>query len=216
MKKMLKMGVALLLCMVMTMSVTACTADSDLVGRWEGTVSYEKLALGTLSDDEKADMGEQLEWFKGLEMEFFIVFNADGTYTAGMEEDSFKECMTTMTDRIYASLEEQAKALNMTLEEYEAKYEEVNGKKPQEMLAELFIDEDGSLTTGPYRVKEDRLYLFFDEDGKIDLDAYDTFTLEEDTLTLTERYDFRDLKDRKGGDMEALQYVYPLKLKKKA
>ena len=214
--KMLKTVLGLLLCAVMMLSGTACTAENELVGRWEGTVSYEKLALGTLSDDEKADMGEQLEWFKGLEMEFYIVFNSDGTYSAGMEDDSFNECMTTITDRIYDYLEEQAKALNMTMEEYEAKYEEVNGKKPQEMLAELFVDDEGSVTVGPYRVKDDRLYLFFDGDGKLDLDVYDTFTLEEDTLTLTERYDFRDLKDRKDGDMEALQYVYPLKLKKKA
>ena len=214
--KMLKTVLGLLLCAVMMLSVTACTADSELVGRWEGTVSYEKLALGTLSEEEKADMGEQLEWFKGLKMEFYIVFNADGTYSAGMEEDSFNECMTTITDRIYDYLEEQAKALNMTMEEYEAKYEEINGKKPQEMLAELFVDDEGSVTKGTYRVKDDQLYFFFDEDGKIDLDAYDTFTVEGDTLTLTERYDFRDMKDRQEGDMEALQYVYPLKLTKKS
>ncbi len=214
--KMLKTVLGLLLCAVMMLSATACTAENELVGRWEGTVSYEKLALGTLSEDEKEDMGEQLEWFKGLEMEFYIVFNADGTYSAGMEDDSFDECMTTITDRIYDYLEEQAKALNMTMEEYEAKYEEVNGKKPQEMLAELFVDDEESVTVGPYRVKDDQLYLFFDEDGKLDLDAYDTFTLEGDTLTLTERYDFRDLKDRAEGDMEALQYVYPLKLTKKS
>ncbi len=214
--KMLKTVLGLLLCAVMMLSVTACTAENELVGRWEGTVSYEKLALGTLSEDEKADMGEQLEWFKGLEMEFYIVFNSDGTYSAGMEDDSFDECMTTITDRIYDYLEEQAKALNMTMEEYEAKYEEGNGKKPQEMLAELFVDDEGSVTVGPYRVKDDQLYLFFDGDGKLDLDAYDTFTLEGDTLILTERYDFRDMKDRQEGDMEALQYVYPLKLTKKS
>ncbi len=182
----------------------------------EATISYEELALGTLSEEEKTDMGEQLEWFKGLEMEFFIVFNADGTYSAGMEEDSFDKCMTILSDRIYAYLEEQAKSLNMTMEEYEAKYEEVNGQKPHQMLAELFVDDEESVTEGPYRVKEDQLYLFFDEKGKQDLDVYDTFTLEGDALTLTERYDFRDMKDRDGGDMEALQYVYPLKLTKKS
>lgn len=214
--KTLKTVLSLFLCAVMMLSVTACNADSELVGRWEATISYEKLALGTMSEDEKADMGEQLEWFKGLELEFFIVFNADGTYSAGMEEGSFDKCMTILSDRIYAYLEEQAKSLNMTMEEYESKYEEVNGQKPHQMLAELFVDDKESVTEGPYRVKEDQLYLFFDEKGKQDLDVYDTFTLEGDTLTLTERYDFRDMKDRDGGDMEALQCVYPLKLTKKS
>ncbi len=216
MKKLLKISVAWLLCAVVMVSVASCSAENKLVGRWEGTVSYEALALGTLSEEEKADMGEKLSWFEGLEMEFFIVFNADGTFSAGMEEESFNECMNTLSSRIYAYIEKTAEELDMTLEEFEEQYEEINGQKPQEMLAELFVDEEDSLTTGPYRVVKDRLHLFFDDKGSVDLDVYDTFNLDGDTLTLTERYDFRDLNDRDGGDIEALQHVYPLKLKKQS
>ncbi len=210
----MKRIITVLSALVMMLACLASCGGREIVGRWEAKVSYKALALGAIDEDDEG-ASDVLAMFDGLELEYYIEFKPDGNFSAGMEEDSFKDCMKALSERINGYLEQAAQSLNMTLEEFEVQYEKINGEKPQDALDELFvIDEDELITTGPYSVKEDRLYIFFDDEGKINRDAYDTFVIEGDTLTLTERYDFRDKDDRGDSDIEALQYVYPLKLQR--
>lgn len=186
MKKASKM-LAVLLVLIMALTICGCGGNDsgkDLLGTWSLDYDMATLLAG--------ELGDEFSGFNApLIMSICFEFKEDGTYTMYGEPESFKanfntwleEFLTFSTDMLYEQFD-------VSKEEADAAFEKQYGMSISDFMrqtidSELDVDAllDEMTTSGKYETSGDKLYMA-DENGEIDKNAYDVFTVSGDTLKL--------------------------------
>jgi len=204
-------------------------ASDLLVGTWVYTVD-----LSSLLQDELAELAELGEDFAGLfddlgsnaMLTMLFEFNADGTFRMYADEDSVYTMISTVIERImpaldylidavYEELAEAAEALDMSVEDLIAAFEEEEGISfsdymdilMEEMLSEMsdfeMLFEDFT-DSGSYKIEGDRLFV---ASAGEEFDYYNVFEISGNTLTLLSTSDPNYDPDEFGG-----LFSYPVEL----
>lgn len=210
MKRISKIVTMLLAC-IMLFSLVGCgKSDSGkaLYGTW--SMDFD------MSQELNSQMGEEFAGFEGkLEITMLFDFNEDGSFKMYIDGDALKESFATWLDDfavfsldiMYAEFEnsyglskEEADELvqtnyNCTMEEYIRDMME-SSVDIDAMAAEM-------KTNGIWEAKGDKLYM--SEGEKIDVNSFDIFSVDGDTLTLSLPEGAKDESNIPG-----LQYPYVL------
>ncbi|MBP3421539.1 MAG: hypothetical protein J6K37_04645 [Lachnospiraceae bacterium] len=184
MKKMKKL-LAVLMIMVLAMSLCGCGNTAEkLYGSWEMTVD--------LSSEIESELDEP-DFHAAWDVKMILQFNEDGTIEMYADEEFTTESLNGWLDAYidytveqqYAEYEEMGKSR----EEVDQAFMDQYGMGMKEMLEEAMAEsvsvEDvvaELYVSGVWEAKGDKLYL--DED-EVQANAYNNFTVEGDTLTIT-------------------------------
>lgn len=214
----MKKIVALLLALALTLALAGCgpTDAEKLVGSWTGEMDMTETMNQMLAEDESlAEYGVTLDSFV---LEVTMTFNEDGTFSLTVSEESVEKAvdgfLESMESTIVTMLEEEmaAAGLNMTVEEML----QISGMSMEDLMAEMRTEILGDETaaeaaaemssSGKYNAGDGKLFTSDDVEVAPGVLEYDLYTLEGDTLTLTEHV---------GGeaeDEEMTVLVYPIVL----
>lgn len=170
--------------------------DADLVGTWTATIDFDKIMEG--STEELAQLGEMgtalLDAMKGITMDVNFELRADGTVTAGVDEESAKAAMEQVAPALVDAMIPMAIALSgMSEEDFEKALEQqgMTMESYKEQMLQEINPEDlvGSIqdaqTNGQWRFVDGKLYIV--KDGEtVDPDNYMTVEVSGDKMTMTE------------------------------
>ncbi len=184
MKKIKKL-LAVVMIMVLAMSLCGCSNSAEqLYGSWEMTVDFSK--------EVEAELGEP-DFHEELNVKLIVQYNEDGTFEMYADEAFTTDSMNAWLDafieyyveKTYVEYEE----MGMSREEVDQAMMDQYGMGMQEMMEDAMADsvsvEDvvaDLQTSGVWEAKGDKLYM---DEVEVQANAYDNFTVEGDTLTLT-------------------------------
>lgn len=206
------LALILALTLVLAFALTGCGGNKDreaLVGTWAGT-----LELADYINQELAGSG--MEDYLSLDtfpMVLQYTFNSDGTYSAGVDEGELDKAMEGMKTEMKDGLTKYAEdmiaeqGLDLSVDELF----QFMGTSLDDLLEQSFAEMDMSelvdemASEGNFEAKEGKLFLSAGKEYKVDPEIYDTYTLEGDTLTLTESF---------GGD-DSMNDLYPITMTRK-
>lgn len=170
--------------------------DSALVGTWTSTIDFDKIMEG--STEELAQLGEMgtalLDAMKGITMDVNFELRADGTATAGVDEESAKAAMEQMAPALVDAMipmvismsgkteedfKQELEKQGMTMESFkEQMLQEIN---PEDLVGSI----QDSQTNGQWRFVDGKLYIV--KDGEtVDPDNYMSVEVSGDKMTMTE------------------------------
>ena len=219
--KKLRKAVALLLVLAMALSLSAC-GKSDVIGTWECRLDMKDELVETVDNiltaydailSEGSQMPRLADYVDDFSLKYSMVFNEDGTYSAGIDAadrqntmDNLKASVTEyFNDFFFVLLVETLVQMGMdqeinSVEDLEA----LMGVSMDEAISEAlgidmnsyvdmvlsgsldtYLSEDAFSSEGNYKTKDGRLYLSNGLDGEIFDEVYDPYTVEGDTLTIT-------------------------------
>lgn len=170
--------------------------DSALVGTWTSTIDFDKIMEG--STEELAQLGEMgtalLDAMKGITMDVNFELRADGSATAGVDEESAKAAMEQMAPALVDAMipmvismsgkteedfKQELEKQGMTMESFkEQMLQEIN---PEDLVGSI----QDSQTNGQWRFVDGKLYIV--KDGEtVDPDNYMSVEVSGDKMTMTE------------------------------
>lgn len=85
---------ALLLALALSVSVSACGEQSPIVGNWLGVLDYSQILQEELSDEE---VWEEIP-ISGVILEMLFSFEADGTFSTKITQESIDAMVETLLD----------------------------------------------------------------------------------------------------------------------
>lgn len=209
----MKKRIALLLCLVLALSAFLCGCGSEkdaLIGSWTGDMDLTEAVNSAIVEGlgaEDADMAEYLT-VDELKITMTMTFNKDDTYSLVVDEAAMEAAMRGMMDDMAAGMVEyfevllEAEGLDMTVEELlaysglsvETLAEEMyNSMGAEDMFSDLNSE-------GNFKVSEGKLFLSDGLDYAVDLAIYETYTVENNTLTIDKGTATDDYED----------YIYPM------
>ena len=208
----MKKLIALLLALMMTFSLTACSSGPELLGTYEGTFDITELVstefdTGAGLNDPSISLANYIDQF---ELKVIFEFKEDGTYvekldTASME--AFTESLKTATvlymdDVMLKSFIEEFSSYGydvQTKEDVEALintswdsiFISVMGISSEEFISqaidsfasELLAEE--TIAEGKYKAEDGKLHSSASLDEDYPEDAYETYVIDGDTVTIT-------------------------------
>lgn len=215
MKKIVSLLLVLALLVSMSALLTGCGDEKKILGTWKADVDYaDAFNLGIRSAEGMEEMA------KYFEAEEFIVtttliFREDGTYTTTIDEAAAEKALESVEYILYNGFESLVKeqfnqlGLPISLDKYlesmtHAIWEMVDAALTDEVKEEL-IDEMVNPHTGNYKLENGKIYMTEDVSDAISEDAYDTYELDGDTLTLLECFCQIDEEQK-----EAQKSLYPM------
>ena len=170
--------------------------DSALVGTWTATIDFDKVMEG--STEEIAQLGEMgeaiLVAMKGITMDVNFELRADGSATAGVDEESAKAAMEQLAPALVdAMIPLMVSMSGKTEEEFMQELEKqgMSMDSFKEQLMEQLNPEDlvGSIqesqTNGQWRYVDGKLYIV-KEGETVDPDNYMVVELSGDKMVMTE------------------------------
>ncbi len=184
MKKMKKL-LAVLMIMVLAMSVCGCgNTAKQLYGSWEMTVDFSKEIESELNEPE---------FHADLDVKLIVQFNEDGTFEMYADEASTTDSLNSWLEAFIDFTVEQQyleyEEMGMSREEVDQAMMDQYGMSMKEMLDEAMAEsisvEDvvaDLQASGVWEAKGDKLYM---DEVEVQANAYDNFTVDGDTLTLT-------------------------------
>lgn len=184
MKKMKKL-LAVVMIMVLAMSLCGCgNTAKKLYGSWEMTVDFSK--------EVESELGEP-DFHAPLDVKLIVQFNEDGTFDMYADEafttDSLNGWLDAFIDYYVEKTYVEYEEMGMTREEVDQAMMDQYGMGMQEMMEDAMADSvsvDDVVadlqTSGVWEAKGDKLYM---DEVEVQANAYDNFTVEGDTLTLT-------------------------------
>ena len=198
---------AILLTLAMLLGLAACgssgsAAKPTIVGTWKGSVDIgAAMAAAT-----------QMEFDEPLEMGITFTYNADGTYSARVDEDSFEDFAETMVDLMIElsismsgnpdyDLEAELAKEGMTMEEFR-----------EQLKTSMNIDQmrEKSGENGFYKYEDGKIYTAEDKD---DLEAGDYIEITYVTLT-SSKMTVTDIEQDGEKMSEAMPDMFPIVLTK--
>ena len=198
---------AILLTLAMLLGLAACgssgsAAKPTIVGTWKGSVDIgAAMAAAT-----------QMEFDEPLEMGITFTYNADGTYSARVDEDSFEDFAETMVDLMIElsismsgnpdyDLEAELAKEGMTMEEFR-----------EQLKTSMNIDQMREVTeeNGFYKYEDGKIYTAEDKD---DLEAGDYIEITYVTLT-SSKMTVTDIEQDGEKMSEAMPDMFPIVLTK--
>lgn len=188
----MKKRIALLLSLVLVLSVALCACGSEkdkLLGTWTTTVDL----AGAFNEEMAADpeMGEYLK-LESLEIAMTLTFNEDDTYALTVDPDSMDAAMEALvqelTDGMLLYFEDMLaeEGVDMDVEEALA----LMGISVEELVEQLRAEMVGDSTyedmnsAGKYLLEEGKISMSESADTEPDPAVYNTYTLENGTLTI--------------------------------
>lgn len=184
MKKIKKL-LAVVMIMVLAMSLCGCgNTAKKLYGSWEMTVD--------LSKEVESELGEP-DFHAPLDVKLIVQFNEDGTFDMYADEafttDSLNGWLDAFIDYYVEKTYVEYEEMGMTREEVDQAMMDQYGMGMQEMMEDAMADSvsvDDVVAdlqaSGVWEAKGDKLYM---DEVEVQANAYDNFTVEGDTLTLT-------------------------------
>ena len=165
---------AVLLAVVMVLGLAACNSSGEptIVGTWKGSMDIGAVMAAA----------NQMEFDEPLELDITFTYNADGTYSARVDEDSFEAFAETMVDLMIElsismsgnpdyDLEAELAKEGMTMEEFREQIK-------TSMNIDQMREETGE--NGFYKYEEGKIYTAEDKD---DLEAGNYIEITHVTLT---------------------------------
>lgn len=184
MKKIKKL-LAVVMIMVLAMSLCGCgNTAKKLYGSWEMTVD--------LSKEVESELGEP-DFHAPLDVKLIVQFNEDGRFDMYADEafttDSLNGWLDAFIDYYVEKTYVEYEEMGMTREEVDQAMMDQYGMGMQEMMEDAMADSvsvDDVVAdlqaSGVWEAKGDKLYM---DEVEVQANAYDNFTVEGDTLTLT-------------------------------
>ena len=200
---------AILLTLAMLLSLAACSKSGGsgggkptVVGTWKGTMNLAAAMAAA----------NQMEFDEPLELGVTFTYNADGTYSARLDEDSFEDFAETMVDLMIElsismsgnpdyDLEAELAKEGMTMEEFR-----------EQLKTSMNIDQmrEEAEENGFYKYEEGKIYTAEDKD---DLEAGDYIEITHVTLT-SSKMTVTDIEQDGEKMSEAMPDMFPMVFKK--
>jgi hypothetical protein len=200
---------AVLLALAMLLSLAACSTSGGsgdskptVVGTWKGTMNLAAAMAATT----------QMEFDEPLELGVTFTYNADGTYSARVDEDSFEDFAETMVDLMIElsismsgnpdyDLEAELAKEGMTMEEFR-----------EQLKTSMNIDQmrEEAEENGFYKYEEGKISTAEDKD---DLEAGDYIEITHITLT-SSKMTITDVEQDGEKLSEAMPDMFPMVFKK--
>ena len=192
MKKLTAKLLALMLALALVLSLTACGGSDQkkLVGTWECEVDFAPLYNQGMENEE----GGEYLMVKSLPVVLQMTFREDGTCAMSVHEDSLIAAMEILKETLKTGLEDYLMAMlgvaveGMSIDDVLA----LMGTSMDDMIDSLVTEDviaemaDELVSEGNYMAEDGKLYVSDSLDEAVDVaeDAYSTYTLKGDTLTL--------------------------------
>lgn len=204
MKKVKAIG-ALVVCLCLVASIFAGCSRISFEGKWVSTLDLTEAFNegGDMTGDP--EMGQYYDKPNiPLSIDVIYTFDSDNSYTCAADEEKFRAdydaAVEKMIDYMVEGMYKFAEANGMSREEFDTLYEQDNAASIREEIrieteAELgslcdeMIEEVAETEPQLLKIREDRFYHTDDEGNDL---GYQTFTFENDTLTITGEYDMQD------------------------
>ncbi len=208
----------LLLCISLIAVMFAGCSKISFEGKWVTTVNLQSM-IDEMDMSKDADMGQYYEKFTDeFKIDVFYTFSKDNKFTTSIDEEKFNKDMEALSER-YADyfiegMYKYAEAQGMSKSEFDSYYEKENGAPIREdFLKEVSLSTDfeeigkAFINSTPQNliIEKDRFYITDDKGIKT---GYETFTYENDTLTIHNQFDMTDTP------VEDENLIYPMVLTK--
>ncbi len=193
--KLMKRTVSIVLIAVMVLVMAGCSSEKDkLLGRWEGEMDMTQ----RFKDQMGAEDLESLEAYVTLENIVFTIymdFQEDGTYSMGIDEQSFQTAMEGLVNDMVAGITAYFEDMIAQTPELEGATVDdllaLSGTSIDAMVEELWKElENEDFTSklsqkGNWDAKKGQLFATEDVNDSVSEDTYYEYTLEDGVLTLT-------------------------------
>lgn len=208
----MKKYIALLLCLVLTLSLCACGAKENLVGTWKTSINMAEMLNTAMAE---AGMGDYVQ-VESFELPIIMELREDGTASLSVDAEGMAATADKLVEDMIPGLEKflvdsvAAAGVELSLEEILAasgiaSMEEFAGQLKDEFLAAGAFDEVAAEMK--YKAKDGKLYFSDDLESDVVLGEYNTYKLEGDTLTLDVGNMEIDEEDE-----ELAKYMFPMVL----
>lgn len=229
MKNVKRIG-AVLLVLLMVLSMTACGGGSNDNAQFVGTWTWN-VDIGDMMDNAMAEsLGMEVDVGE-VNVPFTFTFNEDTSFTMAVDEAGMTASMEKLLENMKPIMVEaiyvQGEASDMSREEFDKALKESTGSTVEEMVDSLMVeinvedlmgdmDMEEASTSGYYEAKDGKLYLF-EEKGKVDASEYAVYTVEGNTITITELkgVDLTDIAGLEDMGVTAEEVLLPMVLTKK-
>lgn len=183
---------SLFLCML-----SGCSNDQkNILGSWQAEIDYAAAVnAGIYSAEGMEDVGDYFE-FDTFPLTTTFTFLADGTYTVTLDSQSVFKAVQGIRDHMAVGMQDYLTdqiikaGLTISVNEYLALMGLDRITLGKMLLTDYTmgkIAEDlNKGSTGFYRVEKGKLYMTADLDTELTDANYDTYQLDDDTLTLLE------------------------------
>ena len=208
----MKKYIALLLCLVLTLSLCACGPKENLVGTWKTSVNMAEMLNTAMAE---AGMGDYIQ-VETFELPIIMELREDGTATLSVDAEGMAATADKLVEDMIPGLEKflvdsvAAAGVELSLEEILAasgiaSMEEFAGQLKDDFLNAGAFDEVAAELK--YKAKDGKLYFSDDLESDVVLGEYNTYKLEGDTLTLDVGNMEIDEEDE-----ELAKYMFPMVL----
>ena len=208
----MKKYIALLLCLVLTLSLCACGPKENLVGTWKTSVNMAEMLNTAMAE---AGMGDYVQ-VESFELPIIMELREDGTASLSVDAEGMAATADKLVEDMIPGLEKflvdsvAAAGVELSLEEILAasgiaSMEEFAGQLKDEFLTAGAFDEVAAEMK--YKAKDGKLYFSDDLESDVVLGEYNTYKLEGDTLTLDVGNMEIDEEDE-----ELAKYMFPMVL----
>ena len=194
---------AILLTLAMLLGLTACgssggAAKSPIVGTWKGTMDLAAAMAAAA----------QMEFDEPLEMDVTFIYNADGTYSAKIDKDSFEAFAETMVDLMIELSISMSGNPDLDLEAEWAKEGMTMAEFREQLKTSMNIDQlrEEAEENGFYKYENGKIYTAEDKE---DLEAGDYIEITYVTLT-SSKMTVTDIEQDGEKMSEAMPDMFPM------
>lgn len=200
---------AIVLCLVLVLTMAACSPKENLVGTWNATIN-----MAQMFNDQMASEPEMAEYMhlETLDFAFVMELREDGTLTLKVDPEAMNATIDQLMAALTAGLEGYFKDMfaqqgleiedmNTFLSSMGMDLDSLVAELKNELLSESSFEE--FTTEAKYKAEDGKMYWSDDLDSEINTDEYMTYKLEGKTLTL-------EVGTMSVEDEEMAKYMFPM------
>jgi len=189
MKKVLSIGVSLVLVLCLALCMTACGGKKTIVGKWQA-----EFDMTDMLDEFLGSSGEMAEFFDidKLALDIVFEFKDNDKVEAYVTDESAEKMAEEVIEATKKALEKMLEEEGMSIEDFEG----LTGMTMDDMIEEAFgssdpkeigktLTEDMEELGGYYKIDGDKLYIAEDKDDLDDEENAVDFELKGDKLTIS-------------------------------
>ncbi len=219
--KKIKSIAAVLACFCIVAAMFAGCSRISLEGTWKATCDLTDAITSELNQADDAEMGKYAgEFAEPISIDVIYTFDKNNAYTVSVDEEKFRAdleaYMEKYIDYILEATYKYAEEQGMSREDMDKYYEQEMGETVREAIAkELVADDMVTEVVNGFKNEEPQQTLikdgkFYETDDSGNKKGYETYTLENDVLTINGQFDMNDqpIEDEDG--------IYPIVLTKQA
>lgn len=207
----MKKLIATVLCLVLVLSMAACTPKENLTGTWSGTID-----MTAMFNEQMAAEPEMAEYVKleSVNLVYTIELREDGTCTMTFDADSLNAAIDQVLESVSVGMKiyltDMFAAQGIPVDDLDTLLSSMGMDLDallDELKTELLADDAFANLSAEakYKAEDGKLYFSEDLDSEINTDEYNTYTLEGDTLTL-------EIGTMSVEDEDMNKYLFPMTL----